>query len=194
MGPPRGGGSMQPGTMGLGRVGVVEGDGAARVSRVIRELVRAGRATAPVPLRLRWDESQSIEEALRNAKIDSAWLGPAPLHRRTAFAEACAKAGVQNAGPGVQVLARIAAPAALASQLGMAWNADPDPGARLLEVVLARDSAGGVRAIGIGDASLRRRGLSVLVESPPARLSWAEQEEAKALVTRVFVAAWWRGI
>ncbi|MFL5442167.1 MAG: carboxyl transferase domain-containing protein [Myxococcales bacterium] len=185
---------MQDAMVGLGRVGVVEGDGAARVSRLIRELARAGRATAPVPLRLRWDEPGSIGEALRQAKIDSAWLGPAPLHRRAAFAEACAKAGVRQAGPDADVLARVAAPAALASQLGMAWNADPDPRARLLEVVVARDSAGGVRAIGIGDASLRRRGLSVLVESPPARLSGAEQDEAKALATRVCEAAGWTGI
>ena len=119
---------MQPGTMGLGRVGVVEGDGAARVSRLIRELTRAGRATAAVPLRLRWDEPETIEETLRDAKIDSAWLGPAPSHRRRAFAEACAKAAVRCVGPDAQVLGLVAAPAGLASELGMAWNADTDSG------------------------------------------------------------------
>ena len=57
--------------VGLGRVGVVQGEEAARAARIVREIARAGQATVAVPIRLQ--PGEPVENALREAKVDSAW-------------------------------------------------------------------------------------------------------------------------
>ena len=101
-------------TIGLGRVAVVDSrEGAPRVLRAVRELVRAGQATAAVAVFAPRDRlarfvreadeavelQGSLEDALRAARADSAWLGAATTERRAAFAEACTRAGVLRIGP-----------------------------------------------------------------------------------------------
>src|ERR1700686_2940095 len=79
-------------TIGLGRVAVVDSrEGAPRVLRPVRELVRAGQATAAVAVFAPRDRlarfvreadeavelQGSLEDALRAARADSAWVGEA---------------------------------------------------------------------------------------------------------------------
>src|SRR6266542_973792 len=94
--------------VGLGRVAVVDrGEGARRVLRAVHELTRAGQAGLAVAVHGARDRlarfvreadeavelDGSPEEALRAARADSAWLGPAPLAERAAFAAACSRLG-----------------------------------------------------------------------------------------------------
>src|SRR5438477_13109612 len=80
------GGAMAHPIVGLGRVGVVQGEEAARAARIVREIARAGQATVAVPIRLQ--PGEPVENALREAKGDSAWPGPAPRRARLALARA----------------------------------------------------------------------------------------------------------
>jgi acetyl/propionyl-CoA carboxylase alpha subunit len=199
---------------GVGRVAVVDGgDGTTQVLRALRELARAGHANQAIVLHRSGDRQArlvraaeeavplegSIEDALRAAHVDSAWLGAAPLPRRAAFAEACARAGVAHLGPPAQVLRRLSelrGLAELAAQLGVpvAEPASAEPKARLIEVMVAHDAHGTVRALGVGDASLRRGQLAMLTESPPPGLSPAEDGMARDLAMRACAAAGWIGV
>ena len=174
---------------GLGRVAVQDGSEAARrVVRAVRELGREGGGAAAAlalhaverrrsPAVREADEAfelrADVEETLRSARADSAWLGPATLAERASFAEACARAGVTHVGPPADALRWLAAPGALAA---VAARVGVPPGeatglARRIEVVVARDRSGAVRAIALGDTSLRAAGTASLVESPPAGLA-----------------------
>ena len=199
---------------GLGRVAVVAGgEGAPRVLRALRELARAGQANQAVVLhgpddrqaRLVREADEalelegSIEDALRAAHVDSAWLGAASMARRAEFAEACARAGVAHLGPPAELLRRLSEPrrlAELAAQLGVAAAAPAgtEPQARLIEVVVARDAYGTVRVLGVGDATLQRRQLAVLTESPPPGLAPAEDGVARDLAIRACAVAGWLGV
>ena len=181
--------------------------------RAIRELAAAGRAEAAVAIHPRAqrlarfvrDSDEALElapggpldDALRAARVDAAWLGPAPLAERTAFAAACERAGVVPLGPPAQALERLSGPRAvaeLASELGAPRPdaALKDPAARLVEVVVARDR-GVTRALGTGDASLSIGDVAVISESPAPALSESE-DAARALAERAFAAAGWPGV
>ena len=201
-------------TAGLGRVALVEGgEDAPCVLRALRALARAGLASVTVALhgpRDRFarfvrdaDESLevegSIEDALRTARADSAWLGKASLSARADFADACMRAGVSHIGPAAAVLRRLAADGSLqrlAERLGVPSGTVEAAGGweRLVEVVVARDRNGRARALGAGDTSLRRGQLSVLVESPPPGLTPAEESRARDLAESACSAAEWVGI
>ena len=196
---------------GLGRVAVLDGSEAARrVVRAVRELEREGLAGAAVTLHApgarrsaaarEADEAFELradaEEALRRTSADAAWLGPATIAERAAFAEACARAGVLHIGPPADALRWLAAPgalAAIAERLGVAASGASDQGRRL-EIVVARDRAGAARAIALGDASLRSAGTASLVESPPPELAPEVADRARALAVRVAVEAGWVGV
>jgi len=181
--------------VGLGRVGVVQGEEAARAARIVREIARAGQATVAVPIRLQ--PGEPVENALREAKVDSAWLGPAPLRDRAAFARACIRAGATHVGPPADVLAQLSdreGIARLAAQIGAPLAVESHSRARLFEIVVARDHRGSLRALGVGDASLRFDGRAVLVESPPALLTENERREARDLAARACEATGWTGI
>ncbi len=200
--------------VGLGRVAVLDGgEGARRVLRALHELARAGQAGVAVAVHGPRDRlarfvreadeavqvEGSIEDALRAARAESAWLGPAPLAERAAFAEACSRAGVAHIGPPADALARLAARggmAQLAGQLGVpaAAAVGADPQAHLVEVVVARDGRGLARALGVGDASLRRGELAVLVESPSPALTQAGDGVARELAVRACTVAGWVGV
>jgi acetyl/propionyl-CoA carboxylase alpha subunit/acetyl-CoA carboxylase carboxyltransferase component len=177
-------------TIGLGRVAVVDSrEGAPRVLRAVRELVRAGQATAAVAVFAPRDRlarfvreadeavelQGSLEDALRAARADTAWLGAATTERRAAFAEACTRAGVLRIGPPAEAL-RGASVAA-------------DPHSRLIEVIVARDRRGGARALGVGEAS-----LAALTESPPPGLTPEEETAARELALRACAADGWVGL
>jgi len=197
---------------GLGRVAVFDrGEGARRVVRAVRELARAGRAVCAVAVHgprerlARWvrdaDEALeapgSVEEALRVARAGSAWLGPAPLAERAAFAEACARAGVVFAGPAAEALRRLAADGGLeriARAAGLSAAATPPAGARLLEVIVARDARGRAEVVGVGDASLRLAGVVVLAESPAPALAGAGEAAAREAALRAVAAAELAGV
>jgi acetyl/propionyl-CoA carboxylase alpha subunit len=82
------------------------GEGGRRVLRAIHELARIGESVTSVAIHERRDRlarnvrdsdeapefSGSLETALRAARADSAWLVPAPLAERAAFADACTRA------------------------------------------------------------------------------------------------------
>ena len=199
------------GTSGLGRIAVLDrGTSARRVLRAIRELSRAGEAGDAIALhtpadahaRFVWEAAETValagpgasaEQALRAARAQAAWLGPAPLAERAAFAEACARAGVKFVGAPAEALRRLAgdgALAALAKELGIPLAGDT--AARRIEVVVARDTRGASRAIGIGEASLVRRGLAVVIESPPPGLEAGAR--ARELAVRAFSAAGLTGV
>src|SRR5438067_2318126 len=189
------GGAMAHPIVGLGRVGVVQGEEAARAARIVREIARAGQATVAVPIRLQ--PGEPVENALREAKVDSAWLGPAPLRDRAAFARACIRAGATHVGPPADVLAQLSdreGIARLAAQIGAPLAVESHSRARLFEIVVARDHRGSLRALGVGDASLRFDGRAVLVESPPALLTENERREARDLAARACEATGWTGI
>ena len=200
--------------VGLGRVAVVgAGEGAPRVLRALRELVRTGHADAVIafhdsgtgPLRpVReadevFDLRGPIDEALRAARADSAWLGAAPLPQRAQFAEACERAGVMHIGPPAEALRRLAGAAGLAdfaSRLGVRATTfrDAAPQARLIEAIVARDRDGTARVLGLGDASLRRGDVAVLTESPPPGLTPGEDGAVRDLAERACAAADWVGV
>jgi acetyl/propionyl-CoA carboxylase alpha subunit/acetyl-CoA carboxylase carboxyltransferase component len=199
---------------GLGRVAVLDGgEGARRVLRALHELARAGQAGVAVAVhgpheRLarfvrEADEAVEVdgstEAALRAARADAAWLGPAPLDQRTAFAQACEREGVAHIGPPADALRRLSAQgglARLAAELGIptASPREADPRDHLVEVVVARDSRGTAHALGVGDASLRRGELAVLSESPSPALTSAGDTVARVLAVRACTTAGWVGV
>jgi acetyl/propionyl-CoA carboxylase alpha subunit/acetyl-CoA carboxylase carboxyltransferase component len=201
-------------SIGLGRVAVLDhGDGARRTLRALRELARAGEVATAVALYLPRDRRSrvvreadeaveitgSIEDALRAARADSAWLGIAPMAERAAFADACARAGVTFIGPSTDVLRRLSAPlglAQLATDLGvpLGSTAGAEAHAHVVEVVVARDRRGQARVLGVGDASLRRGEVAVLVESPSPALTSAGDGVARDLALRAAAAAGWAGV
>ncbi len=201
-------------TVGLGRVAVLDGgEGARRVLRALHELARAGQAGVAVAVHGRGDRlarfvreadeavevEGTVEQSLRAARAEAAWLGPATLEERTSFAEACARAGVAHIGAPADALRKLSAQgglARLAAQLGVATAgaARADPRAHLVEVVVARDSRATARALGVGDASLRREGLAVLAESPSPALTAAGDTAARELAVRACTLAGWVGV
>ncbi len=194
---------------------VLDRDGrkARRVLTVIRELAAGGRAQAAIAIhapaqrlaRFVWEADEalelapgaSLEDALRAARVEAAWLGPAPLAERAAFAAACERAGVVPIGPPAEALERLTRPhgvSELASEIGAARleAAVKDPAARLVEVVVARDRVA-TRALGTGDASLGAGDVVVVAESPAPAFS-GDEEAALALAERAFAAAGWPGV
>lgn len=196
---------------GLGRIAVLDrGEGARRVLRAVRELARAGQATAGVALHFGRDRHSrfvreadealelapgAIADALRAARATAAWLGPAPLADRLAFTEACARAGVTVIGPSLETLRRLHAPGALVSlgaRLGL--GASAGLATRLVEVVVVRDRRGTARVFGMGDASLRSDDRPVVVEAPIPGLSEAARAALGELAVRAAVDAGWTGV
>jgi acetyl/propionyl-CoA carboxylase alpha subunit/acetyl-CoA carboxylase carboxyltransferase component len=197
--------------VGLGRVAVLDrSEGARRVLRVIRELSRAGHASAGVVLHSSRDRQarfvreadETVElapgatlEVLRAARASSAWLGPASLAERLAFAEACARAGVALIGPSLETLRRLAATGALVSlgaRLGLGGSGAA--ATRLVEVVVTRDRRGTARVFGVGDASLRVDDRAILVEAPIPSLSDAAEGVLRELATRACAEVGWTGV
>jgi acetyl/propionyl-CoA carboxylase alpha subunit/acetyl-CoA carboxylase carboxyltransferase component len=200
-------------SFGAGRVAVLDqGESARRVIHAVRELLGANRAGIvalhhPADRQARFtrdaDEAveigTSIEEALRAARAQSAWLGRASAADRARFADACAGLGITFIGPPADALRRLAAPdgvKALAAGLGIpaAPASGVDPGSRLVEVVVARDRAGSARVLGVGDASLRRGDVAVLAESPSPVFGASGDAEARELAVRAATAAGWVGV
>ena len=180
--------------------------------RALAELAAAGQVDATIavhspahraaPFVREADEAvelgDSLADALLRARAATAWLGPASLDERAAFAAACEQAGVTPVGPGAAALRRLLPPRAvieLAAELGVApedANAR-DPSASLVEVVVARDQDGATRVLGAGDASLTLVDVAVVAESPPP-LAPAEEAEAFDIAERALTALGWRGI
>ncbi len=198
--------------IGLGRVVVVDaGEGGRRVLRAIRELVRLGRAEAAVAVHGPLErhaaflrdadetyEGQDRRETLAAARPGAVWIGRASPSARTELASWCAESGVRLVGPSAEALRRTSVPAsltALASELGVPLAGSvPAPGARLLEVVVARDAQGRTRVIGVGHAALRLGDAVVFAESSSSE-GWSEPERAgAALAVRACQAAGWVGI
>ncbi|ACG74278.1 biotin/lipoyl attachment domain-containing protein [Anaeromyxobacter sp. K] len=203
-----------PEAVSLGRVAVLDrSEAGRRAVRAVRELAREGKSAlavavhAPRDRRLPFvreaDASVEVEGspelALHVAGAEAAWLGPAPLAERAAFAEACEQLGVLFLGPSSSVLERVRAPeglAAIAAEVGvpLAAAGAADPAARLLEVVVARDRSGEAQAVGVGDASLRLADVAVLAESPSPALGAQEDARARMLGLAIAAAARWVGI
>ena len=169
-----------PEAVSLGRVAVLDRtEGGRRVLRAVRELAREGRHATAVavhgprdrrtPVVREADEAVEVEgspeRVLHRSGAEAAWLGPAPLAQRAAFADACEQLGVLFLGPSAATLQRLLEPgglAALARGAGaeLASPEPPPPAARRLEVVVARDRAGEALAIGVGDSTLRREDVA----------------------------------
>jgi acetyl/propionyl-CoA carboxylase alpha subunit/acetyl-CoA carboxylase carboxyltransferase component len=200
-------------SFGAGRVAVLDqGESARRVIHAVRELAGANRAGIvalhhAVDRQARFTRDAddaveigtSVEDALREARAQSAWVGRASAIERARFADACAAQGVTFIGPPADALRRLAAPDAaktLAAGLGIpaAPASGVDRGARLVEVLVARDRAGASRVLGVGDASLRRGDVAVLAESPSPAFGSAGDAEARDLGTRAAAAAGWVGV
>ncbi|HET9554102.1 MAG TPA: biotin carboxylase N-terminal domain-containing protein, partial [Anaeromyxobacteraceae bacterium] len=201
-------------TVGLGRVAVLDqGVGAHRVLRALRELSRAGLGSVAVAVHGPADRTArfvreaddavertgSFEEALREARASTGWLGAATLAERAAFAEACARAGARHVGPPAEVLRRLLAPEAtvrLAAELGVAAapSGGLNPGAHQVEVIVARDAAGHGRVLGVADTSLALGGLPVLVEAPSPALDAAGEAVLKDLGLHAASASGWTGV
>ncbi len=200
---------------GPGRVAVVDrGEGALRVLRAVHELARTGQAAVAVAIhpagehlsRFARDADEAVEwpegdpaGALRAARAESAWLGPASLAERTSFAEACARAGVRHLGPDHATLLAVTEPGGLerlASRLGVAACAASraGSGARLVEVVVVRSRSGETRTVGVGEASLRRDGVAVLVEAPSPALDAVADESARRLALAAAGLTGWIGV
>jgi acetyl-CoA carboxylase carboxyltransferase component/biotin carboxylase/biotin carboxyl carrier protein len=195
-------------TSSVGRVAVLDrGEQGRRVLRAIRELARAGRAEAAIAVVARGERESPFareadevvfdeggpERALRAARARAAWLGAATPPARAAFAAACAAAGVVPLGWPSAALARLAEPdqlAALAAELGVEVAARaPEPRARRLEVVVARDAAGGAQALATADVSLRRGPVTVLSESPAPGLGRDLDQAVRAIALKAAAAA-----
>jgi acetyl/propionyl-CoA carboxylase alpha subunit/acetyl-CoA carboxylase carboxyltransferase component len=198
----------------LGRVAVVDRHGGARrVLRAIGELVAAERAEASIaihapehrfaPFVREADEAVELrgglEDALRASRATTAWLGPAPLEERAAFADACARAGVVPVGPSAATLRRLVAPRALVdlgAELGLARESADEAregSTPVAEVVVACDRAGTAAVLGTGDASLSLGEVAVVSESPALGLG-ALEDTARALAERALRAVGWTGV
>jgi acetyl/propionyl-CoA carboxylase alpha subunit/acetyl-CoA carboxylase carboxyltransferase component len=197
-----------PKIVSLGRVAVLDrGESGRRVLRAARELARDGRAGAAVavhgpgeertPFAREADEAVKIEGspelALHLARADAAWLGPASLADRAAFAEACAQLGVLKIGFPAAALRRLCEPGAL-STLALASgvaaaSAAVDPAARVIEVVVAAATGGAPVVVGAADASLALGGRVLLAEAPPPRLTPAEEAALADAARKAYVAA-----
>jgi acetyl/propionyl-CoA carboxylase alpha subunit/acetyl-CoA carboxylase carboxyltransferase component len=197
----------------LGRVAVLDRHGGARrVLRVLAELVASGRADATLALHApshrsarfvreadeAYEITGALEDALRAARATTAWLGPASLEDRAAFAAACEQAGVLAVGPGAAILRRLLEPRALVN-LAAEVDVSPEdaeakePEARLVEVVFARDRAGTTRIIGAGDASLSLADVAIFAESPAPGLD-GHEEAAFAAAERLVGVLGWTGV
>ena len=201
-------------TVRLDRVAVLDrGEGARRVLRAVRELARSGRAGTVVALheprdrpgRFIREADESVEatgtpeEFLRAARAESAWLGPASAAERLTFGEACERLGIRHLGTPLGALRLLAAPDGLdrlAAQLGVNRGAigSAPPDHHLVEVFVARDARGGAWALGVGDASLRLGGLTLLAESPSPALTAAGDGLARDLAVRAASIAGWIGV
>ncbi len=196
---------------GLGRVVVVDmGEGGRRVLRAIRELTRLGKATAAVAVHgpterhaafLR-DADESHEaadrrDALAAARPDTVWIGKLPAAARIEVAAWCADNGVRLVGPAAEALRKTsgAGLGALSRELGVALaGATLPPGARRVEVIVARDAEGRTRAIGLGVPELEVHTL-VAVAASCAAEAWSEREKsAVSLALRACQAAGWVGV
>ncbi|HET6439043.1 MAG TPA: biotin/lipoyl-containing protein, partial [Anaeromyxobacter sp.] len=200
-----------PDAIGLGRVVVMDvGEGGRRVLRAIRELSRLGLAQTAIAVHgplgrhaayLREAdailEAEDRRQALASAQPDTLWIGMVSPAVRLELAAWCAENGVRLVGPGAEVIRRTTGEGlvALAREVG-AVLADPTtlPGARQLEAVVARDSAGGSRVVGLGEVSLQL-GEVVLVAESVGRERWGDWErEAAELGARACRAAGWVGV
>ncbi len=202
------------GTGQLGRVAVLDRHGGAPSElRPLGALAAAGRVDATIAIHApayrsarfvrEADEAVelggALEDALLRARATTAWLGPASLEERAAFAAACEAAAVVPVGPGAPALQRLLRPrvlAELAAELGVApEDAEAkDPSARVVEVVVACDRAGGLRVLGAGDASLTLGDVAIFAESPPPSLAPEDEEGAFALAERALAALGWQGL
>ncbi|MGC3996826.1 MAG: carboxyl transferase domain-containing protein [Anaeromyxobacter sp.] len=196
----------------LGRVAVLGGGVAGRrMLRAVRELSRLGRAGAAVAIHGPGERQSafvreaddaveattSLIDALARAKVGAAWLGEGPLPARAELAEACARQGITVLGPSAEALRKVSTPervAALAKELGVSHAARPAAEARLLEVLVSRDREGGLRVIGLADASLRIGEVVVLSYAPPMGLSPDVEEAARTLGGRTAQAVGWVGV
>jgi acetyl/propionyl-CoA carboxylase alpha subunit/acetyl-CoA carboxylase carboxyltransferase component len=188
------------------------GETARRVLSALRELGRAGRQMLAIAIRTSGDRrarfasetdeaieaSDSVEESLRRSRADVAWLGASPLPARAAFAEACERRSVAFVGPPASVLRRLCEEgelARLASQVDLSLaGPESEAGSRRIEVVVARDRQGAARALGVGDATIRRGEQPLLVESPSSALSVAQDAAVRDLALRLCELAGWIGI
>ncbi len=197
----------------LGRVAVLDRHGGARrVLRALAELAAAGRAGPTIAVHApehrgasfvrEADEAvelgERLEDAFRAARATTAWLGPASLEERSAFTDACARAGVAPVGPSSETLRRLAAPRAiaeLAAELGIAPEdaEGRDAATRVVEVVVACDRAGTAHALGTGDASLSVGEEAIVVESPAPGLAEVE-EVLRGLAERALLMTGWTGV
>jgi acetyl/propionyl-CoA carboxylase alpha subunit/acetyl-CoA carboxylase carboxyltransferase component len=197
----------------LGRVAILDRHGGARrVLRALAELGASGQVDATIALHApalraapfvrEADEAlelgDDLADALRRARASAAWLGPASLEERAAFASACEQVGVVAVGPPAAALRRLLAPRAvaeLAAEIGVAPEDEDgrDPSARLVEVIVARDHAGDTRVLGSGNASLTLEDVAVVAESP-APMDAGEEAAAFAAAERAVAALDWRGI
>ena len=201
------------GDLALKRVAIFDrGETARRVLGALRELGFAGRKMVAIAIRrpgerrARFDSeadeaieaSGSVEDALRASQANAAWLGASTLSERAAFAEACEALSVDFAGPSARVLRRLCDPgelARLASQVDLSLaGAEAEAGSRRIEVVVARDRQGSARALGVGEASIRRGDRPLVVESPSPALSAAQDAAVRDLALRLSAQAEWTGI
>ncbi len=128
-----------------------------------------------------------IEQALIRAGIDAAWVGGGPLAQDPAFAELCDLLGIVAIGLGAATLRRIADRSLLAEaarEVGLALSplSLVDQGyARHLDVLVAGDQAGGVRALGVHDGTLQRRSEKVLVETADEALTGVSDQRLRSV-------------
>ncbi|HET7752991.1 MAG TPA: carboxyl transferase domain-containing protein [Anaeromyxobacteraceae bacterium] len=196
----------------LGRVAVVaRGEEARRALRTARALVRDGRVSAVIALHAPADRDarfvreadESVardstwEDALRLASADSLWIGALAPAERIGIADAARRLDVALVGPDAAALHGLSddgALARIAQELGCAVAGKPGPRTHLVEAAVARDRVGGVKAIAVGECSLRFDDGSALVESPSTALSVEDEQRIRELAERAARVAGWPGL
>ncbi|MGB8859532.1 MAG: carboxyl transferase domain-containing protein [Ilumatobacteraceae bacterium] len=156
-------------------------------SLFVREADFAVRVDGPISV----DNLDALEEALRLAEVDGAWVGWGPLAQQPAFAEMCVRMGITNVGLGADTLRSIADRSLLqAAAESAGGRLSPleivERGyARHIEVLVAGDRFGDVWAVGVHDGTLQRRSEKVLVESADERLIGVAGDLLRSVAVRV---------
>ena len=201
---------------GIARLGVLDrGESAVRVLHAVGEMNGSDEASPittvlfhrdppdPTP----WDGREADEvrtlvshasnddvvAALRQAHIDTLWLGTWSPTARADLLEACEAMGITVVGPDSATVRRLADPEVRRGLPG--GDAEPVTGrsTRRIDVDLLADAHGNVWTLGTRDVSVHRNGTSLVAEAPCTTLGAERCQRLQAAAVELVTAVGYLG-